>query len=775
MKKLSLLTLSLLVFGTFLSSSQAEEASSQPPSTPAPEKTSTPAPAEGQKAGDAAPVPEAVVTLLKNGSLESDVNADAWPDDWPKNKDAAFVEEDGNHFLRLTSPEPGATVLLYQRLPIPAGTEALEMTWRQRIPDLHPGKQAWYDARIMLEFRNVADEKLPDAPPAPYARGAAKDWVERSVQFLVPKDAAFFILMPSLFQVESGTFELDDFVITKADAAPIREKAEAAAAEKAVKVAAGAAVRQAKAAATLAANGSLVTNGNFEMEGKEAWPKDWGQLKTNGSWETEEGGNRFIRMTSTEPGKTVMMYRTFDLPEGTKALAMNWRQRVTGLKKGAMPWYDARIMMEFMDASGKKMPKNPSAPYAQGDTKGWVDKSTEFLVPEGAVTLVMMPSLMQVNAGTFDLDDIVLKPTDTAALEAKARVAEEVAKARYVAPEEPNKDKWPKELRVQGNRLVDPDGKEVWLQGLNAGGLETLPQDEQPVKSAVVGVDEWKANVVRVPMKGDFWFGKSPYQKDGGKAYREKLDKIITLVANRGAYVALDLHRFRAPIKEDVDFWKEAAVRYKDHPAVLFDLFNEPHGVSWEIWKNGGFVEDKKPAGIDESAFLSAEEKAKNQGFESVGMQGLINAVRETGAKNVVIVGGLDWAYDLSGLLQGYELDDKGGNGIMLASHIYPWKTGWEEKVLKVAEKYPIFLGEVGADVKKMSFIPEERQEDPYTWVPDMLGTIQKYRLNWTGWCFHPGATPIMISDWKYTPTPYWGLPAKEALSGKQFELKKMR
>jgi hypothetical protein len=56
-----------------------------------------------------------------------------------------------------------------------------------------------------------------------------------------------------------------------------------------------------------------------------------------------------------------------------------------------------------------------------------------------------------------------------------------------------------------------------------------------------------------------------------------------------------------------------------------------------------------------------------------------------------------------------------------------------------------------------------------------MLGFIQKYRLNWTGWCLHPAATPIMISDWKYTPTPYWGKPAKEALAGKQFVMKKMR
>jgi hypothetical protein len=32
-----------------------------------------------------------------------------------------------------------------------------------------------------------------------------------------------------------------------------------------------------------------------------------------------------------------------------------------------------------------------------------------------------------------------------------------------------------------------------------------------------------------------------------------------------------------------------------------------------------------------------------------------------------------------------------------------------------------------------------------------------------------------MITDWDYTPSPFWGAFAKDALAGKQFEMKKMR
>jgi hypothetical protein len=29
--------------------------------------------------------------------------------------------------------------------------------------------------------------------------------------------------------------------------------------------------------------------------------------------------------------------------------------------------------------------------------------------------------------------------------------------------------------------------------------------------------------------------------------------------------------------------------------------------------------------------------------------------------------------------------------------------------------------------------------------------------------------------DWNYTPSPFWGVFAKDALNGKQFETKRMR
>ncbi len=527
------------------------------------------------------------------------------------------------------------------------------------------------------------------------------------------------------------------------------------------------------AAAAVASGSSIVPNGGFEQPNKDnSWPAKWGKPKTGGTWETE-GGNRFLRLTQQNPGDTILMCQLFPIPPGIQALTLTWRQRLTDVKQGKLMWNDARIMLEFKDAAGNNMPGKPGPPNAKGSTSGWVEKSASFLVPEGAKTLVFMPTIFQAKSGTFDLDDIALVPTDPAPIEAARLARQEMEKAAFVAPEEPDKSKWPEELHVQGNRLVNKDGKEVWLQGICLGGLESLPADKFIMKGAKTAVDGWKAHVIRVPVKEEFWFGTNPMQKDGGTAYRKQIDDLVNLVANRGAYLMLDLHRFRAPKQEHADFWKDAAARYKDHPAVLFDVFNEPHGVSWEVWKNGGFVGNKK--GLEEAAFLTPEEKAKNEGFESVGMQGLVDAVRSTGAKNIIVAGGLGYSGDLSGVVNGFALDDKGGNGIMYSWHQYNWHKGWDKTVVPVAEKYPIMVGEFGADINKMDFIPAGNQEDPYTWVPDMLGFIQKYRLNYTGFCFAPNSSPKLVLDWSFTPTPYWGAFLKDALAGKQFEMKQMR
>ncbi|MDA0839794.1 MAG: hypothetical protein O3B01_29455 [Planctomycetota bacterium] len=52
---------------------------------------------------------------------------------------------------------------------------------------------------------------------------------------------------------------------------------------------------------------------------------------------------------------------------------------------------------------------------------------------------------------------------------------------------------------------------------------------------------------------------------------------------------------------------------------------------------------------------------------------------------------------------------------------------------------------------------------------------IVLHRLHWTAWSFHPKASPRVLSDWEYTPTPFWGAFVRAALRGAKFEMNRMR
>ena len=520
---------------------------------------------------------------------------------------------------------------------------------------------------------------------------------------------------------------------------------------------------------------SLLSNGSFDAdENADGWPDGWPRPE-GASWPVE-GGNCFLRLRPAKPGQTIVVYRSLPVDASHKAMELRYRVRYTSIKRGKEMWHDGRIILDFKGAAGKKLKPGPRHPNFTGSSDGWQSRSVRFHVPDGAKTLEVMPAMFQVAGGTLEIDDLHLVPIGPADVGKDAAKPKPKPKRPPAAPPAvPVRGKLPPpaELRVVGNRLRGADGNEVWLQGLSVPSLEWSPRGENVVRSIVTAVEVWKANVVRLPVKDDFWFGSGKGQKPGpeaAEAYRKTVDQAIEAAETRQAYLVLDLHGFRAPTERTVAFWQDAAGRYKDRAAVLFALFNEPHDLSWKVWRDGGELADKRA-----KPDVPAESAEPPKRRRTPGMQRLVEAVRKAGARNVVIAGGLDWGYDLSGVVEGFALAEPGGNGVMYDSHVYPWKRDWSKKVLAAARKHPILIGEVGCQVERMPFIPPEGHEDPYTWAPDMIAFIQAHRLSWTAWSFHPGASPCIIQDWRYTPTPYWGAFVKAALLGARFRSNRMR
>jgi hypothetical protein len=292
--------------------------------------------------------------------------------------------------------------------------------------------------------------------------------------------------------------------------------------------------------------------------------------------------------------------------------------------------------------------------------------------------------------------------------------------------------------------------------------LDWSPTGEHLTGSLEAALGDWNAKLIRLPLTQDLWFGyyKGVRTADKGEAYRKLVDEVVRKVSAKNCYVLLDLHwsdcgtwgrnvgQHKMPDDKSVVFWKDFARRYANNPAVLFDLYNEPHSVSWQVWRNGGQVDERNTELV----------------YKSPGMQGLLEAVRSTGAKNVVVAGGLDFGYDLRGVMEGYALTDKRGNGVMYGTHIYPWKKDWDKNVTPVIAQHPVFVGEVGTKPWKEGDPPHE---NVYTesWAPEVIAYINKHRLSWTAWSFHPTASPCLITGWDYKPTPYWGSYVKSALT----------
>lgn len=325
---------------------------------------------------------------------------------------------------------------------------------------------------------------------------------------------------------------------------------------------------------------------------------------------------------------------------------------------------------------------------------------------------------------------------------------------------------------VRGTRLQTRDGHELLLQGVNIPSLCWLVDGEHVKRSFHTAIHTWKANLIRLPVNDAFWFGRGIEEwnrrGDGGASYRARIDALADYAASNGCYLILDLHAFKAPTEAHARFWADAARRYANRPGILFGLINEPHSISWELWRDGGEIPP------DAGSKTAVAENNEAAGVEStIGMQALVRAVRDAGASNVVVCAGLDWGYDLSGIPDGFALDDLGGNGILYDTHIYPWKRDWENRVLPCVRSYAVIVGEVGCQTKPMPF--ETVAENPYAWVSDVFSFLQENRLHWAAWSFHPAASPCVVSDWNFTPTPYWGAFVRAVLEGAQFRGGRLR
>ena len=231
-------------------------------------------------------------------------------------------------------------------------------------------------------------------------------------------------------------------------------------------------------------------------------------------------------------------------------------------------------------------------------------------------------------------------------------------------------------ISVSRGRFVDASGKVVQLRGVNVSGPEfvsvqgwsTSPWGGQTgdVTPNWSAMKTWKVNSVRIPLNEASWLGYSCTDDSGktrdpdpGHNYQATVKSAVESATAAGLYVILDLH-WTAPGKfcplaqnpmadadHSIEFWKSIATMFKGSPNVLFELFNEPFifwtssgSNPWSVLRDGGTF-TKFVTG-------SASHYTADYTWKSAGMQQMLDAIRLTGATNVVLVGAPSWSQDLS-------------------------------------------------------------------------------------------------------------------------------
>ncbi len=277
----------------------------------------------------------------------------------------------------------------------------------------------------------------------------------------------------------------------------------------------------------------------------------------------------------------------------------------------------------------------------------------------------------------------------------------------------------PVEPVVVGNRLVDSRTDATWVpRGVNWPDLEySCAQGWKPfhVAAEAAAMADWGIDLVRLPLNQDCWLGTdgAPVAGDwsGSADYRAAVRQRVEFALDAGLAVILDLHRtgpegIRAgdgqramADQQSITFWGQLAAAYKNEPSVMFELYNEPYNVAslgagdldWVCWRDGGCRVD-----------TANESEAQANGpsgvtYEVAGMAELLAAVRGAGAEQPVLLGGLNWANDLTGWLAHKPAGD---DQLVAAWHNY-YNQGcsqpcWDTTIKSVQAQVPVLMTEFG-------------------------------------------------------------------------------
>jgi endoglucanase len=278
---------------------------------------------------------------------------------------------------------------------------------------------------------------------------------------------------------------------------------------------------------------------------------------------------------------------------------------------------------------------------------------------------------------------------------------------------------YPSRLSVSGNKLVDHVGQQIILKGLMFPDPARLKSKGKFNRAFIQELRDTGANVIRVPVHPEYW------QQDPDYLWRY-LDPIVSWSGEAGLYVIIDLHfignvetgagekmpDIQSSSKDfTVAFWRLTAAYFKDAPNVIFEIVNEPQSITPAAWR-------------DAAAEITA-------------------VIRAAGAKQLIIVGGVEYASDLSWVLD----QPVTGENIAYAAHIYPSHSprSWDGWFGEVSKKYPVLITEWGWMETSPSPQTDYLVGSAASYGEPLMNYLQEYKIGWVACWYDDEWLPPMF------------------------------
>jgi endoglucanase len=268
---------------------------------------------------------------------------------------------------------------------------------------------------------------------------------------------------------------------------------------------------------------------------------------------------------------------------------------------------------------------------------------------------------------------------------------------------------YPRGFRVVGNEIHDSNGNVVLLRGVNRSGSEYQCTknlsvfDGRADELSVRAMTTWNINAVRIPLNEACWLGiSSAPAAYAGEIYKTAIKNYVDLLHRYALVPILDLH-WAAPgniLPTDLEpmpnadhspeFWADVARTFADDDGVIFEPYNEPFPdgnsdseAAWQCWRDG----------------CTHRMRRSDTMYEAAGMQALVDAIRSTGSKHVVLLGGVRFANFMTRWLEYKPTDPTGQLGA--AWHVYNYnqcidETCWNGAPADVIAAVPTVVTEVG-------------------------------------------------------------------------------